>query len=64
MADLDSFTSRVTSGIGASGAVEAINQLMKSADNHGDGKRTSHLVKAGVGAAVAIGAYELLKRGK
>ena len=46
--------------VGATGAVMAIDQIMKSLDSkdHTD----SHLVKAGIGAAVALGAYELLKR--
>src|SRR6266536_4339296 len=45
--------------VGASGAVLAIDQIMKSMDSKEH--QTSHLVKAGIGAAVALGAYQLLK---
>ena len=46
--------------VGASGAVIAIDQIMKSLDSKEH--QTSHLVKAGIGAAVALGAYSLLQQ--
>jgi hypothetical protein len=45
---------------GATGAVIAVDQVIKSTEP--DGNQMDHLLKAGVGAAVAIGAYELLRR--
>jgi len=47
---------------GTAGAVLAAEQIMKSIDS--EKERTSHLVKAGLSAAVAIGAFELLREGK
>lgn len=47
--------------IGATGAVMAADQVAKSMDRE-DNDQLEHLLKAGVGAAVAIGAYELLRR--
>jgi hypothetical protein len=46
--------------IGATGAVFAADQAIKSMDSEDD--QLDHILKAGVGAAVAIGAYELLRR--
>ncbi|EPE33132.1 hypothetical protein GLAREA_06144 [Glarea lozoyensis ATCC 20868] len=44
----------------ASGAVVAVDQIMKtfSSEEH----KTQHAVKAAIGTAVAIGAFELLRR--
>jgi hypothetical protein len=44
----------------ATGAVLAADQIMKSINS--EEHAVSHLVKAGIGDAVAIGAYELLLR--
>ncbi|PVH69434.1 hypothetical protein DL98DRAFT_522189 [Cadophora sp. DSE1049] len=49
--------------IGATGAVIATDQLLEATDpDHED--KTRHLVKASIGAAVAIGAWELYRRGE
>jgi hypothetical protein len=48
--------------IGASGAVVATDQVIKSMYSEDD--QFEHLLKAGIGAAVAIGAYEKLRRGE
>lgn len=45
---------------GSVGAVIAVDQVMKTIDS--EDHKTSHLFKASVGAAVAVGAYELLRR--
>ena len=46
--------------IGATGAVVATDQAIKFLDSEDD--QLEHLLKAGIGAAVAIGAYEMLRR--
>jgi hypothetical protein len=46
---------------GATGAVVATDQITKSLKSKND--QLEHLVRAGIGAAVAIGAYEMLRRG-
>jgi hypothetical protein len=46
---------------GATGAVYAINEIFKTLDPE-DKDTTEHLVKGGIGAAVAIGAWELIRR--
>lgn len=46
--------------IGATGAVVATDQIIKSMDPEAD--QLEHLLKAGIGACVAIGAYEMLRR--
>jgi hypothetical protein len=54
-----SFREDAELAIGATGAVVATDQtieFMDSEDNH-----LVHLLKAGIGAAVAIGAYEMLR---
>lgn len=48
---------------GATGAVYAINEIFKTLDPE-DKDTTEHLVKGGIGAAVAIGAWELIRRGE
>jgi len=45
---------------GATGAVIAADQIAKSIDS--EEHKVAHLSKAAIGAAVAIGAYELLRR--
>jgi hypothetical protein len=55
-----SFTDSATLAVGATGAVVAADELLKMTDEE-DNKAAS-LLKAGVAAAVAVGAYELLKR--
>lgn len=45
--------------MGATGAVVTTNELLKMTDE--EDLKTASLLKAGVGAAVAIGAYELLR---
>ena len=47
--------------LGATGVVVATDQVVKSMDPEDD-DQLEHLLKAGVGAAVAIGAYEMLRR--
>lgn len=65
MSDLDTFKSRAYTAAGAGGTVLAVNELEKASHHHlPEDERTAHLVKAVTGAAVAIGAYELLKRGE
>jgi hypothetical protein len=56
-----SFQEDAELAIGATGAVVATDQVIKSMDSEED-NQLDHLLKAGVGAAVAIGAYELLRR--
>jgi hypothetical protein len=56
-----SFKEDAELAIGATGAVVATDQVAKSMDPD-DNDQLEHLLKAGVGAAVAIGAYELLRR--
>ena len=46
--------------VGATGAVMAVDQIMKGLDSKEH--QTSHFVKASIGAAVALGAFELLRR--
>jgi hypothetical protein len=46
--------------IGATGAVVATDQAIKFMDSEDD--QVEHLLKARIGAAVAIGAYEVLRR--
>ena len=48
-----------TLAVGATGAVVAADQLLKLTD---EDDKSASLLKAGVGAAVAIGAWELLRR--
>jgi hypothetical protein len=55
-----SFTDSATLAVGATGAVVAANELLKMTDE--EDNKTASLLKAGVAAAVAVGAYELLKR--
>ncbi len=55
-----SFSNSATLAVGATGAVVAADELLKMADE--EDSKTASLLKAGVGAAVAIGAYELLRR--
>jgi hypothetical protein len=46
--------------VGATGAIISTDQVIKSTNSEDD--KLDHLLKAGIGAAVAIGAYELLRR--
>ena len=46
--------------VGATGAVFAADQIVKSLDS--EDQQLNHALKAAIGAAVAIGAYELLRR--
>ncbi|KAF4631135.1 hypothetical protein G7Y89_g6999 [Cudoniella acicularis] len=55
-----SITEDAELALGATGAVLAADQLVKTIDS--TEHKTSHLVKAGIGAAVAVGAWELLRR--
>ncbi|PMD39362.1 hypothetical protein L207DRAFT_512452 [Hyaloscypha variabilis F] len=55
-----SFTDSATLTVGATGAVVAADELLKMTDE--EDNKTASLLKAGVAAAVAVGAYELLKR--
>jgi len=55
-----SFTDSATLAVGATGAVVAADELLKMTDE--EDNKTASLLKAGVAAAVAVGAYELLKR--
>jgi hypothetical protein len=55
-----SFSDSATLAVGATGAVVAADELLKMTDE--EDSKTASLLKAGVGAAVAIGAYELLRR--
>jgi hypothetical protein len=55
-----SLTDDATLAVGATGAVVAADQLLKMTDDEED--KTGHLLKASVGAAVAVGAWELLRR--
>jgi hypothetical protein len=55
-----SLTNDATLAVGATGAVVAADELLKMTDEE-DSKSASWL-KAGVAAAVAVGAYELLRR--
>lgn len=54
-----SFADSATLAVGATGAVVAADELLKMTD---EDDKTASLLKAGVAAAVAIGAYELVKR--
>ena len=47
---------------GATGAVIAADQILQSADSNEN--QLEHLAKAGAGAAVAIGAWEMLRRSR
>jgi hypothetical protein len=49
-----------TLAVGATGAVVATDELLKMTNEEDD--KTASMLKAGVGAAVAIGAWELLRR--
>jgi hypothetical protein len=55
-----SFKEDAELAIGATGAALATDQVIKSIESDDD--RMDHLIKAGVGAAVAIRAYEMLRR--
>jgi hypothetical protein len=55
-----SLTDDATLAIGATGAVVTADQLLKMTDEEED--KTAHLLKAAIGAAVAVGAWELLRR--
>ncbi len=54
------FKQDVELAIGATGAVVATDQVMKSLDP--EDHQLDHFLKAGIGAAVAVGAYEMLRR--
>ncbi|KAE8443048.1 hypothetical protein EG329_002442 [Mollisiaceae sp. DMI_Dod_QoI] len=54
------FTENAELAVGATSAIVAADQLLQATDP--DEEKTSHLVKAGIGAAIAIGAFELLRR--
>ncbi|RDW68781.1 uncharacterized protein DSM5745_08541 [Aspergillus mulundensis] len=58
---LHNFKAHATTAVAAGGAVYAANQLVKSFEDE-DEAVAPHLLKAGVGAAVAIGALEMLRR--
>lgn len=55
-----SFTEDAEIAAGATGLVIATDQGFKSVED--EKHRLEHIIKAGVGAAVAIGAYEMLRR--
>ncbi|CZR68883.1 uncharacterized protein PAC_18784 [Phialocephala subalpina] len=57
---LDHFTENTELAVGATSTIVAADQLLHAIDPHED--KTSHLVKAGIGAAIAIGAFELLRQ--
>ncbi|GAB1200030.1 hypothetical protein APSETT444_009390 [Aspergillus pseudonomiae] len=59
--DLHTFKSHATTAVAAGGTVYAADQLVKSFDKD-DEDTTSHLLKAAVGAAVAVGALEMLNK--
>jgi hypothetical protein len=55
-----SFSDDTKLAVGATGAVLAIDQVEHTIDS--EEHRLNHALKAAIGAAVAIGAYELLRR--
>ncbi|KAE8356866.1 hypothetical protein BDV28DRAFT_144779 [Aspergillus coremiiformis] len=58
---LHTFKAHAKTAVAAGGAVYAADQLIKSFDDDDDdSSTTSHLLKAAVGAAVAVGALEML----
>ncbi len=54
------FSENAELAVGATSAIVAADQLLQATDPDED--KASHLVKAGIGAAIAIGAFELLRR--
>lgn len=56
----DHFIENTELAVGATSAIVAADQLLQATDPEED--KTSHLVKARIGAAIAIGAFELLRR--
>lgn len=48
--------------IGLTAGLLAGNELLESTLSHGDGTQTSHLIKAGLGAVVAAGAFKMFGR--
>lgn len=58
---LHTIKAHATTVVGAGGAVYAADQLVKCFEDD-DESTTSHLMKASVGAAVAVGAYEMLSK--
>ncbi|KAL4876727.1 hypothetical protein BJY04DRAFT_139095 [Aspergillus karnatakaensis] len=58
---LHTYKAHATTAAAAGGTVYAANQLIKAFDDD-DEDSTPHLLKAGVGAAVAIGALEMLRK--
>jgi hypothetical protein len=55
-----SLADSATLAVGATGAVVAADELLKMTDE--EDNKTASLLRASVGAAVAVGAYELLRR--
>ncbi|KAF3479588.1 uncharacterized protein GIQ15_06564 [Arthroderma uncinatum] len=65
MAENSSIKSHVGTAVGAGGAVVAAHELIRSVEDRDDHEeRNAHLIKAAIGAATAVGAYELLRRDK
>jgi hypothetical protein len=60
--ELHSLSSQTEVAAAALGSVYAANEMKKVIDNNDD--PTDHFVKAAVAAAVAVGAYEMLRRKK
>jgi len=57
-----SFKRSAGTAVAAGGAVYSANELMKTINDDDKGDTSSHLLKAAVGAAVAVGAYEMMRR--
>lgn len=55
----DHLTEGAELAVGATNAIVAADQLLQATEEE---DRKSHLVKAGIGAAIAVGALELLRR--